>query len=148
MFVHSAKQVQVIWGTESPWDFTDPESGVEVYADFPVWRMVLGCDGEIERVRRTNFPGRVVVNLAQSAKANRNVLVRLIADAQTGVVAVPLLVLDLSAGLSFAAPLAYIEGLAQHTFVQAPSVATWTFVCPLLIPAAYPAKPTIFEPSF
>jgi hypothetical protein len=143
VFVHSAKQVKVIWGTESMWDYTDTESGVQVYADVPVWRQIQGCDGEIARVRSKNFPGRVVVNLSQHTTSNRNLLARLIADAQTGVVIAPLLVVDSEAAISFASPLAYIEGLPQHQWTQSPSVATWTFVCPLLVPAALPGRNTL-----
>lgn len=144
MQVYSTKRVKVVWGTESLWDRTDEESGVEIYADNDAWRLVKGVDGEMARVLASSFPGRVIANVSMHTNANRNLIAKLVADAQTGIVTAPLLVVDLENATKFSAPIAFLQGLPAHGYASTPGFAAWTFVCPMLVPSAVPAFPTLF----
>lgn len=136
MWVYSSQHVKAVWGTSPLFQDADPESGLQILPDKDVWRHVNGVDGEVSRILASNFPGRVVVNLSQHSATNRNLVERLIADAQTGLIVAPLMITDFNSGLSFSTPLAYLIGLPQMTFSNQTQFASWGFMCPSLVPAA------------
>lgn len=142
MWAFSSKHTKCTWGTLSIFDELDGDSGLVVTADHDAWRLVTGVDGEVARIRHVHFPGRVTMNLSQHTPTNRNLLARLITDAQTGLIVAPLFVMDIQAGVGFSSPLTYLIGLPQFSWSNATQVASWALQCPTLIPVAVAGQST------
>jgi hypothetical protein len=140
MWHYSSARVKVIWGTLSLFDQTDPDSGVQIVPDHDVWRHIDGVDGEVARVEYNSFPGRAVVNLSQHTPHNKNLVARLVADAQLGLVTAPFLLTNLEGGMSFSSPLSYLLGLPVHTYSSQAQFVSWTIMCPMLIPFPTPGQ--------
>lgn len=133
-WVYAADNCTAVWGTLRLWKDLDLEGGLTIEADSPAWRHVDGVDGEVMRVRRANFTGSAVLNISQHSATNRDLLARLVADALTGLVAAPFLLVDLHAGIGFSSPFAYLEGLPPHSYSGSTNAVPWRLKLPTLVP--------------
>lgn len=141
-YVFAAGKCVAVWGIVRFWRDLDLEGGMTVSADGDAWQHVEGVDGEIARVRRSNFPGTVTLNVSQHSAANRDLLARLTFDATTGLGIAPFLVQDAHSGIGFSSPIAYLMGLPDHSYSGSTHVAVWRLKCPMLVPIPGPGLST------
>lgn len=133
------------WGHHRLHEQIDLEAGIRVIPDQDAWTQVYGIDGEVVHVRSRRYGGRVTLALNQATALNRDMVVRLLADAATGVVVAPLFVIDRQSGFGWSAPVARLNGLPESSMAIESQAVVWTFLCPQLIPLALPG--TVTGPS-
>jgi hypothetical protein len=138
VYTYSIGLASATWGTIDLLSEADPDAGIRITAQEPAWRPIYGVDGEVAHVRRSNFPATVQIGVTAHGATHRNLLSRLITDAQTGVVVAPFLLTDIMAGIGYSAPLARLAGLPEVGHGGTASVATWTLLCPMLVPIVSP----------
>lgn len=133
---YSSSRVECRFGALDLLSDADPNSGVTIEPLTPVWREVLGCDGEVVRVRTSRFRCRVTVSLSQSCAAYASLLNLATADAVTGVGVRPFTFVDIDTGVTFVSPISYIEGIPTHQSAAVSGFSSWAFLCPYMSPAA------------
>lgn len=139
---YSSNRIECRFGALDLIRAADPNAGVLIEPLTDVWREVLGCDGEVIRVRVSRFQARVTVSISQSSAANQSLLQNTVVDAVSGLGVRPFSFIDLDAGVSFVSPTAYIVSVPTMQFAGANGFANWVFSCPYLTPAALPGAAT------
>lgn len=143
-FVYSAKYCVATWGTFDLLSQADPEAGIRIIPESPVWTMTRGCDGEVVRVRAKSFTGKVILSISQAGDLNRDLLSFLIGDALTGVGTPPMHIADAQSGEAFAIPIAWLESMPEISHQRKVGYRTWTWQCATIVPLALPGLATGF----
>lgn len=141
-YVYSAKFCIATWGTLDLLNEAEPENGIRVVPAHEAWRQIEGCDGEMVHIRATSFPGRVILTVSQATALNRDLLLRLAADAVSGLVVAPMHILDQNTGEGVSIPLARLVAMPEISHQRAAAARTWTWICPKIVPLALPGIQT------
>jgi hypothetical protein len=137
-FYYSLKQCSMVWGHHRLGAQMDFEGGIRVVPDQDAWTQIYDIDGTPIHIRSKRFGGRVIVSLNQATAMNRDFVLRLIADAQTGLIVAPLFVHDPASGFGWSAPFARIQSLPEAAMARESAALNWVFLCPTLVPLATP----------
>ena len=98
----------------------------------PLWRTIVGSDGEVIRVRAASFPALVRIRLLPNAPGLRALSYPAVADLSLGFTAVPLLISDFGGPWSYAVPTAYLESWPSQAYTASGAGTEWVYSCPSL----------------
>ncbi len=104
-----------------------------------MWRMPVGIDGEVTRVRSNDFSGIVTFRMRQAAFNATALSALLTLNEFTGLYTVfaglPFLLTDVPSGATlWTSPLAFLEGWPADEYGTSENDREWALLCPLLIP--------------
>jgi hypothetical protein len=119
-----------------------PGTGLSMTPTDPLWTLQRGIDGQVARVRTSLFGARVSATISAHSATHRNLVALCVSDAYTNVGVLPFSLVDLNLGVSYTAPLAYLESIPEHTLQDSTTSIRWTIECPSLVPLAGPGLST------
>lgn len=104
-----------------------------------MWRMPVGIDGEVTRVRSNNFSGVVTFRMRQAAVNATALSTLLTLNEFTGIygafAGLPFLLTDVPSGATlWSSPVAFLEGWPVDEFGTTENDREWVLLCPQLIP--------------
>ena len=91
------------------------------------WKTIVGCDGEVTRVKSNNQNANVEVSLRRGTYVNDILSGVMNSDEITGLVTAPLVLLDGNGRTVGVSPLAWIEKPAEVVYGADESVIVWRF---------------------
>lgn len=129
---YDPKEVIITWSGVPLNDGIVDGTFVVVKRNVPLWRLVKGGDGEGARIRTKNHSGTIQVTTRGGSEIHQLLAAIANADALSGVIVAPLLVLDFSGRTLHAANRAFIQDFPEDTFSTQEEPRTWIWECDAL----------------
>lgn len=129
---YDASEVFIVWGGVTINEFFE-DSVVQIGRSNSSFKDMIGCDGEVARLKTKDFRGTITFSLAQTSPANLALSSASISDELIGKAVSPIIVKDNNGNSLYSALESWISKPADSGYNREGDVRVWIIRCRYLL---------------
>lgn len=123
---YSFKNVNVIFGVEEVQGFADGDDAVKIESNSDAFQLLVGAKGDSTRSQSNDDSVTVTIKLLQTSSSAVVLQNLFVADRETGVGALPMIITDKETNESYTIPFAWIN--KQPVITRGQNQNSWEFI--------------------